>query len=156
MGVRRFLRRDSDSFEMRSSQAKAPAKITIRPLKQKPKPPADFEQVTWNKLQCAIRAVHTKQAVGHSLEELYRAVEDMCLQNLAGSVYDRLRDECESHIEARLQALTGQTPDVLAFLSLVQACWTDHCDQMLTLRSIFLYLDRTFVMQVIPLPLSPL
>ena len=25
----------------------------------------------------------------------------------------------------------------------VQACWADHCQQMLTLRSIFLYLDRT-------------
>ena len=25
----------------------------------------------------------------------------------------------------------------------VQACWGDHCQQMLTLRSIFLYLDRT-------------
>ena len=43
--------------------------------------------------------------------------------------------------------LLGQTPDVLAFLSLVQTCWADHCDQMLTLRSIFLYLDRTYAMQ---------
>jgi len=43
--------------------------------------------------------------------------------------------------------LLGQTPDTLAFLSLVQATWADHCDQMLTLRSIFLYLDRTHVMQ---------
>lgn len=25
----------------------------------------------------------------------------------------------------------------------VQTCWADHCQQMLTLRSIFLYLDRT-------------
>lgn len=27
----------------------------------------------------------------------------------------------------------------------VAACWQDHCDQMLTIRSIFLYLDRTYV-----------
>ena len=72
----------------------------------------------------------------------------MCLQNLGSTVYDRLRSECEEHIESKLEALLGQTPDVLAFLSLMQACWTDHCEQMLTLRSIFLYLDRTFVMQV--------
>ena len=25
----------------------------------------------------------------------------------------------------------------------MQACWAGHCQQMLTLRSIFLYLDRT-------------
>lgn len=27
----------------------------------------------------------------------------------------------------------------------VAACWKDHCDQMLIIRSIFLYLDRTYV-----------
>ena len=73
----------------------------------------------------------------------------MCLQNLAAVVYDRLREECERHIEARLDMLLGQTPDTLAFLALVQTSWADHCDQMLTLRSIFLYLDRTYVMQVL-------
>ena len=111
-------------------------------------PPSNFEKDTWDKLRAAIRAVHAKQAVGHSLEELYRAVEDMCLQGLAATVYDRLRSECEEHIEAKVEALLGQTPDVLAFLTLVQACWADHSEQMLTLRSIFLYLDRTYVMQV--------
>ena len=120
----------------------------FKPLKTKPKLPENFEDDTWAKLQAAVRAVHAKQAVRHSLEELYRAVEDMCLQNLAATVYDRLRAECEQHIEARLEMLLGQTPDVLAFLSLVQACWADHCEQMLTLRCIFLYLDRTYVMQV--------
>ena len=127
--------------------------LTIKPLKIKPKVPESFERDTWEKLRAAVRAVHAKSAVGFSLEELYRAVEDMCLQNLAAVVYDRLRAECEQHIEARLEALLGQTRsvsslDVLAFLTLVQACWTDHCEQMLTLRSIFLYLDRTYVMQV--------
>jgi len=130
----------------RPAQAAA-KKISIKPLKVKPKVPEHFERDTWEKLRAAVRAVHAKQAVGHSLEELYRAVEDMCLQNLAASVYDRLRAECEQHIESRLEMLLGQTPDVLAFLSLVQACWADHCEQMLTLRCIFLYLDRTYVMQ---------
>jgi len=131
----------------RSSGSATTKKISIKPLKVKPKIPENFEQTTWEKLRTAVRAVFAKQAVGHSLEELYRAVEDMCLQNLAASVYDRLRAECEQHIESRLETLLGQTPDVLAFLTLVQACWTDHCEQMLTLRCIFLYLDRTYVMQ---------
>lgn len=33
----------------------------------------------------------------------------------------------------------------LCFMLQVAACWKDHCDQMLTIRSIFLYLDRTYV-----------
>lgn len=123
-------------------------KLVIKPLKIRPRLPDNFERDTWARLQAAVQAVHAKRAVGHSLEELYRAVEDMCLQNLAAVVYDGLRDECELHIESRLDMLLGQTPDTLAFLSLVQATWMDHCNQMLTLRSIFLYLDRTYIMQV--------
>ena len=100
----------------------APKKLVIKPLKVRPKLPDNFERDTWARLQTAVRAVHAKQAVGHSLEELYRAVEDMCLQNMASVVYDRLRGECELHIESRLEALLGQTPDTLAFLSLVHVC----------------------------------
>jgi hypothetical protein len=39
----------------------------------KPKLPENFEEETWNKLQKAIRAVHTSsQLLGSSLEELYK------------------------------------------------------------------------------------
>jgi hypothetical protein len=38
----------------------------------KPKLPDDFEASTWSKLQAAVQAVHTKQHVATSLEELYR------------------------------------------------------------------------------------
>ena len=30
-------------------------------------------------------------------------------------------------------------------LAQIAACWKDHCEQMLTIRSTFLYLDRTYV-----------
>ena len=66
---------------------------------------------------------------------------------MAANVYERLERECETHIEAALEALLGQTPNALAFLSLMQTCWSAHCEEMHTLRSIFLYLDRTYVMQ---------
>lgn len=63
-----------------------------------------------------------------------------------------------SNIELNLRFL--KDCDVCAIRSLAQAssggvlslhlkqldnCWTDHCDQMLLIRSIFLYLDRTYV-----------
>ena len=127
-----------------------PRKLTIKPLKTKPKLPENFEEETWAMLQAAVKAVHAKSSVGTSLEELYRAVEALCTHNLAESLYDRLQQQCERHIEACLDALQGQTPDTLAFLALVRACWDDHCEQMHILRSIFLYLDRTYVMQVSP------
>lgn len=124
-------------------------KLVIKPLKVQPRLPENFELETWGKLQAAVAAVHTQVAVNHTLEELYGAVEDMCMHSLAANLYERLESECKKHIEARLRALIGQTSETLAFLMLVHHCWDDHCNQMLTIRSIFLYLDRTYVKQVL-------
>ncbi len=77
-----------------------------------------------------------------------QAVEDLCVHKMAGKLYHRLQQECETHIAAKLRSLlVGQSPDAVVFLSHVESCWQDHCDQMLVIRSIALYLDRTYVIQ---------
>lgn len=47
-------------------------------LAAKPKLPADFADKTWGKLQAAVTAVHQKQPVSCSLEDLYRVINDTC------------------------------------------------------------------------------
>lgn len=59
-----------------------------------------------------------------------------------------MREECGSHARAEMESLQGQTPDCNAFLQLVDQKWQDHCSSMLTLRNVFLYLDRSFVLQM--------
>lgn len=66
---------------------------------------------------------------------------------MGGNLYQRIEKECEAHISAALQSLVGQSPDLIVFLSLVERCWQDFCDQLLMIRSIALYLDRTYVKQ---------
>lgn len=66
---------------------------------------------------------------------------------MGGSLYQRIEKECEAHIVAVLQSLVGQSEDLVVFLSVVQRCWQDFCDQMLMIRGIALYLDRTYVKQ---------
>eukprot|EP00249_Psilotum_nudum_P024027 c29065_g1_i1 orf=1219-3690(-) len=122
-------------------------RLVIKPFKDKPKLPTNFEEVTWSKIKEAVTAIHLKQPVSCSLEELYRAVEDLCLHKMAGSLYRRLQQECETHVTVKLQSLVGQSPDAIVFLSHVEKSWQDHCDQMLMIRSIALYLDRTYVIQ---------
>eukprot|EP00250_Pteridium_aquilinum_P020546 c24859_g10_i1 orf=422-2893(-) len=124
-----------------------PRRLVIKPFKDKPKLPTNFEELTWAKIKEAVTAIHLKQPVSCSLEELYRAVEDLCLHKMAGNLYNRLQEECEMHIAAKLQSLVGQSPDAVVFLTLVERCWQEHCDQMLLIRSIALYLDRTYVIQ---------
>ncbi|BDA50712.1 Cullin-4 [Coccomyxa sp. Obi] len=124
----------------------APRKLVIKPLKSRPQLPADFEARTWGKLREAVLAVHAKRPVSCSLEELYGLVEDMCLHKMADRLYANLQKECDFHVSEQLTRLaTDQTMDPVLFLEKVAACWKDHCDQMLIIRSIFLYLDRTYV-----------
>ncbi|KAL6758019.1 cullin [Haematococcus lacustris] len=134
----------------KASQAPAgPAnvkKLVIKPLKSKPELPANFEEETWSKLRQAVQAINAKQAVSCSLEELYAAVQDMCMHKMADKLYQRLQQECDLHVSSRLAELCGSLSlDAVSFLDRVDALWVDLCAQLLTIRQVFLYLDRTYV-----------
>jgi cullin-4 len=52
------------------------------------------------------------------------------------------------HIRERVEDLAKYTGgDMNLFLEAVHRLWEDHCEDMLVIRTIFLYLDRTYVMQ---------
>lgn len=54
-----------------------------------PKLPENFEDNTWEKLQRAIEAVQNKRPTATSWEELYRAVEDLCVHKMGARLYER-------------------------------------------------------------------
>ncbi|WMV14070.1 hypothetical protein MTR67_007455 [Solanum verrucosum] len=116
-------------------------------IPSKPTLPTNFEENTWATLKSAISAIFLKQPDPCDLEKLYQAVNDLCLHKMGGNLYQRIEKECESHIAAALRSLVGQSEDLVVFLSLVERCWQDFCDQMLMIRGIALYLDRTYVKQ---------
>lgn len=71
----------------------------------KPNLPKDFEERTLVKLEEAVHAIHNSSCISYSLEELYLAVENMCLHKMADKLYNRLTVKCESHIKQRLPKL---------------------------------------------------
>lgn len=95
---------------------------------------------------------------------LLQAVEDLCMHKLSSRTYDRLKQECETHIHAVVKCLVEQvrkgsltcypllmhflcfqsfkTSDQYALLAAFDETWKNHIDQMGTIRNIFLYLDR--------------
>jgi len=124
-----------------------PKKMIISLKKEKPKLPETFEEDTWKKLKMSVHAVHREQPVEQSFEELYKSVEDLCIHRLGPNLYSRLQNDCEEHIKSEIDSLIGQPDDATIFLEVVEACWQKHCNQMSLIRSIFLYLDRTYVIQ---------
>ncbi|DBA01455.1 TPA: hypothetical protein N0F65_005574 [Lagenidium giganteum] len=130
----------------------AKKKMVIKPFKVTPKLPEQFEEETWKKLEAAIVAVQNKQATPLSREELYRAVEDMCTWKMAARLYEKLQETCATYVNATVESLANLGSDVNVFLESVHKMWEDHCEDMLVLRTIFMYLDRTYVMQTPHVP----
>ncbi|TPX68598.1 hypothetical protein SpCBS45565_g03028 [Spizellomyces sp. 'palustris'] len=120
-------------------------KLVIKSFKVKPKLPENFVTDTWKKLEQAVHAVHESKPVADSLEELYKACENLCHHKKADELYAKLRDVCDQHIQKELGKIKS-THDI-TILKIVHECWSNHCRQMILIRSIFLYLDRTYVLQ---------
>jgi len=135
------------NMNRRKGNTQAVKKMIIKPFAMAPKLPDNFEDGTWEKLKAATLKVQANEPVSYSQEELYRAVEDLCLHKMGEKLYQRLKEVCDAHAGAMVQQIQSQSDDPTAFLGLVDTCWHHHCQQMATIRSIFLCLDRTYVIQ---------
>lgn len=120
-------------------------KLTIKPFKSGPKLPDGFKEKTWDKLSRAVRSVYEKKAITESKEELYRAVEDLCMHKLGSWLYEQLSQVCKEQVYELVDGLIGKTSDQSVFLITMDEVWKEHCTQMASLRNIFLHLDRNFL-----------
>ncbi|KAI7818099.1 cullin 4A [Gamsiella multidivaricata] len=114
-----------------------------------PQLPKDYENETWKVLQQAVQAIQESRPVNSSLEELYKTCENLCHQKHGDSLYKKLSAEVERHVQKVVGDLLNNNSDQDIFLEAVESAWTDHCRQLIMIRSIFLYLDRTFVLQTL-------
>ncbi|XP_074658437.1 cullin-4B-like [Tubulanus polymorphus] len=125
----------------------AAKKLVIKNFKEKPKLPENYHVEAWHKLKEAVEAIHTSHAIKYSLEELYQAVENMCSHKMSATLYDQLKQVCESYVRSNLDRFIEVMTDHEQYLKMIDACWQAHCQQMIMIRSIFLFLDRTYVLQ---------
>nr|CAG4645372.1 EOG090X01NX [Lynceus sp. MCZ IZ 141354] len=71
----------------------------------------------------------------------------MCSYHIASQLYQNLRQLTINHVSYCFQQFGHDTSDPYMFLKTMNECWQAHCQQMILIRSIFLYLDRTYVLQ---------
>lgn len=113
----------------------------------KPTLPVNYQEHTWQKLQAAVIAIQTSTSIVYSLEELYQAVENMCSHKMDSQLYTKLATLTEQHVKQNIKLFFGEIMDKVLYLKRMDYCWQSHCQQMIMIRSIFLYLDRTYVLQ---------
>uniref|UniRef100_A0A8C6ZU97 Cullin-4A n=1 Tax=Nothoprocta perdicaria TaxID=30464 RepID=A0A8C6ZU97_NOTPE len=124
---------------------------------ERPKLPDNYTQDTWQKLHEAVGAIQSSVSIKYNLEELYQAVENLCSYKVSATLYKQLRQVCEDHVKAQIlqfreYPFLPKEDELLLFLKKINKCWQDHCRQMIMIRSIFLFLDRTYVLQNSMLP----
>ncbi|ELK27187.1 Cullin-4B, partial [Myotis davidii] len=127
-------------------------KLVIKNFKDKPKLPENYTDETWQKLKEAVEAIQNSTSIKYNLEELYQAVENLCSYKISANLYKQLRQICEDHIKAQIHQHLTDSLDSVLFLKKIDRCWQNHCRQMIMIRSIFLFLDRTYVLQNSMLP----
>nr|XP_046181115.1 cullin-4B-like isoform X1 [Oncorhynchus gorbuscha] len=146
------LTKTAGSTTFSSSKPGAAKKLVIKNFKEKPKLPENYTHETWQKLKEAVEAIQNSTSIKYNLEELYQAVENLCSHKISARLYKQLRVVCEDHIKAQIDQFREDVLDSTLFLKKIDNCWQDHCRQMIMIRSIFLFLDRTYVLQNSMLP----
>lgn len=123
-------------------------KFVIKPLRSRPRVPENFQSDNWNRLENAVKAIHTSQSTSYSLEELYRAVSDLCLHGLSRDLYEKLYMLCDAHAALMISGLSQERASMesIGFLKYVLEAWQTYCSQLLLIRQVFLMLDRTYIL----------
>ncbi|KAJ1908206.1 hypothetical protein IWQ60_011718 [Tieghemiomyces parasiticus] len=132
--------------------ANPPAVLTFAGFKRPPQLPERYQAATLHRLMAAVRSIQKRLPLDDSLEELYRACENLCLHDYAEPLYTNLREELAAHIAFCFIELDRAPPADGDLLTAVEELWAEYNRQVRLLSSIFLYLDRTYVHQTPQLP----
>ncbi|KAM3612941.1 uncharacterized protein V6R79_017567 [Siganus canaliculatus] len=134
------LTKTAGSGTFSNSKPGAAKKLVIKNFKEKPKLPENYTQETWQKLKEAVEAIQNSTSIKYNLEELYQAVENLCSHKISAKLYKQLRAVCEDHIKAQIDQFREYPSQIIMTFNLIM------------IRSIFLFLDRTYVLQNSMLP----
>ncbi|KAI9827754.1 MAG: hypothetical protein M1832_004243 [Thelocarpon impressellum] len=126
-------------------------RLVIKNLRTTPRvSAAEYLDRVWAQLDEALTAIFDGSKVPHSLEELYRGVENVCRQDGAAELFVRMRARCQRHVEHSITAPLLETATAgrgnVDMLRRVHAAWMVWNAQLLTIRSVFFYMDRSYLL----------
>ncbi|KAI7012031.1 Cullin-domain-containing protein, partial [Hortaea werneckii] len=124
-------------------------KLVVKNLKQNTgwDSKAYLERI-WSRLDAALAIIFTGGQGGFSKEDLYRGVENVCRQGGASTLFSRLESRCRQHVEHDLRdSLVGKAGlDNITVLEAVIAEWARWKQEMVVIRAIFFFLDRSYLL----------
>lgn len=123
-------------------EVNARKKLNIKNFKRPKLPDNNYMSEAWMLLEKAVIALQMSRPVETSLEVLYSSVANLCQPQFVKQVYENLARLIDNHTRNSID----QIKDSSQFLKDMNSCWQNHCQQLIMIRSIFLFLDRTHVL----------
>ena len=79
-------------------------KLVVKNLRKTPRAsPEQYFSRIWDQLDAALSAIFADEKVPYSLEELYRGVENLCRQDRAPILFQKLLEKCKHNITTRVK-----------------------------------------------------
>lgn len=102
----------------------------------------------WGQVDEALARIFKDGHDGFSKEDLYRGVENVCRQGGASTLFSRLEGRCRTHVQRDMSdpLLAKANNDSVSVLRAVLEQWTRWKEQMVTIRAIFFFLDRSYLL----------
>lgn len=127
-----------------------PKKLVIKNLKRTSRPdPDEYYNRVSARLDEALSAIFRDERLPYSMEELYQGVEIACRQDRAPSLYKKLCEQCKANISSRVMEpllSSSSTRTNIELLRAVVGAWSTWKKQLETIRFIFFYLDRSYLL----------
>ncbi|KAJ5909104.1 hypothetical protein N7495_001786 [Penicillium taxi] len=104
---------------------------------------------TWAQLDTALTDIFNDRKPEASLEELYKGAENICRQDQAALLANKVQDRCKQYVSGKLrQSLVtraggGSAVDTLR--TVIEA-WASWHAKLITVRWVFYYLDQSFLL----------
>lgn len=118
-------------------------KFTIKSFRQHSTMDRTKANEIWEKLSIAIDEIHSRNASQLSFEELYRHAYNLVLHKHGLILYEGVTNKITTHL-LEIAKVLAATPDALLLEAMVN-CWKDQRMNMIMIRDILMYMDRTYV-----------
>lgn len=126
-------------------------KLVVKNLRTTPRAdPEQYYQRVLAQLNAALTTIFGEEESKHSLEELYKGAENVCRQGRSADLYLRLRERCESHLAGHVRECLAEKTTRLTDVDLLASyldAWKSWSGKLVTTRSIFYYMDQTYLLR---------
>ena len=146
------LRRNGNRLAYSSAlnPGSGPRKLVVKNMKTAPRTdPQEYFNRVWSQLEVALSALFQDEKLPYSMEELYKGVEFTCRQDFAPELFKKLSERCSNAVGTQVQEALSKSVRLdsdVGTLRVVIGAWSRWNRQFTTLRSIFFFLDRSYLL----------